>query len=203
VILRQDRDQLLRGGVPPITRPTLLPVAGSPRWRRVIYAMVDIEAVAVRLACGSALFIHHRPRLVRVQHGTYNVVNGCADFCASNDCVPAGQYLSICVRTRARSVPTFRGSETNEFCGKHRCLLLAGELGYDHRARQVSDFERIFLQRAPFVGALCERVNSLSEPGRHPLAINFAQDLERWVTIRAWLERRRYPRRMSALQSPR
>jgi len=50
MILRQDRDQLLRRAVPQIAGRTLLRAARSPRWR-VACGFVDIEAaVAVRLA---------------------------------------------------------------------------------------------------------------------------------------------------------
>ena len=168
MILRQDRDQLLRGGVPPITRPTLLPVAGSPRWRRVIYAMVDIEAVAVRLACGSALFIHHRPRLVRVQHGTYiNVVNGCADFCASNDCV------RFCVRSPAHSALVSRAPlracrPIFEFSAKKVASNDCVQFCVRTRARSVPTFplfprvrnERVLWQTSMFIAGWVTRIRS-------------------------------------------
>jgi len=46
MIFGQDRDQLLRGAVPQIARRRILRAALSPgrRWR-VIYAVVDVEAV--------------------------------------------------------------------------------------------------------------------------------------------------------------
>ena len=47
MIFGQDRDQLLRGGIPPIRRATLLRLPASRR-RRVIYAVIDVDAVERR-----------------------------------------------------------------------------------------------------------------------------------------------------------
>jgi len=51
MIFGQDRDQLLRGGMPDVCRSNLLRV-GRPWRRRVTYAVVDGEAIDVSLARG-------------------------------------------------------------------------------------------------------------------------------------------------------
>jgi len=49
-------------------------------------------------------------------------------------------FVSALVRVLFRHFRFFRGSETNEFWGKHRCLLLAGELGFEPRLTESESF---------------------------------------------------------------
>ena len=51
MIWGQDRDQLLRGGMPDVRGPILLRV-GLPRRRRAIFAVINSEAIVMRLARG-------------------------------------------------------------------------------------------------------------------------------------------------------
>ena len=51
-------------------------------------------------------------------------------------------FVVALVRVLFRHFRFFRRSETAEFCKKHRCLLLAGELGFEPRLTESESFAR-------------------------------------------------------------
>jgi hypothetical protein len=98
-------------------------------------------------------------------------------------CVPAGQclrsvrrklrrttvsdFVSALVRVLFRHFRFFPGLETAKFCRKHRCLLLAGELGFEPR---LTESECIDVRCSD--SRICRHVASVSRLGqKEPLGL--------------------------------